>query len=1261
MPGTGFTVLPGAFVNLSPSRAVELFRHLLWAEADRVGVGRHLIDVPDCINVGDGGVDAYIYNPAPYDDDVIPNGSSVFQVKSGDLGPAECRQELHVGDDLGQPIKPELSFRLERGAAYVIVLMVDIPDVAVRRRQEAIQSELGRCGHENNEVRVYTANQIAGFASRHPSLVTALRPELSTCSPYEIWAGSWDVQHPAHFVPDSERQSLLDLLAGALRGRNNCPIIRVMGLPGVGKTRTVFEALHPDDLRHQVLYVQNASDFVGSELSYALANDETASAIVVVDECDLEQHRRLAHELADRGPRLALITMYYETGNVPRPTSAINVSPLDKEKIEEVLKLEYPNLPPAAPGRLAEFADGYPYIAVLLASQYLEGPESETFLTVSDDLLMNRLIGGTASLDSAQFTTTKKVLMGLSLFQRIGVADAGSTEGQWLSQWIGVSWPDFQDAVARAKDRRIVQGDSYVFVTPFMLRIHLLEEWWRTRGFAYSTALDEFVDSMPPDLRTDLFRRFVEQLPYVSATNRGAEFARRMLGSAGALSNYELLNTELGSSLFLALTQADPTAALATAQRVIGVRSREELIEFRDGRRNMVEALLRMAVWKEFFQPAANLLLALAEAETESWANNATGVFADLFSTGTGPVASTEAPFAERLPVVEEALSSESPHRRQLGLQACGAALNTGPHFRMVGPEWQGNRREPDFWMPATYGEWFDAYRSAWSLIRHRLDGLESEEKQEAAKILLSNARGLSRIEPLSEMVVETLRELAADPEIDRAELTTTVVHILRYEGDGLGPETRESYERLELDLAGTDFNSRLDRYVAMYLDTDHIDADGNPVDTTQNQIQLLADAAVDAPDLLNAELHWLVTTKAKAGHNFGYELGLRDLSDTFLETVIDAQTSAGDDKDYSFIGGYLHALGARDPERSERLLDTFAKDPQRIDWVVELTWRTGSLTERRARRILDLTRSGVVAPASLRVFRFGAMIRSLSYHDFLAWIDVLLVDGDMGSVSTALDLLVAYYPDRDDYLPQEPAFGVLEHPAWFTTDADHRRPSHDAFWWSRMAASLCRSHPDKAVELARLLLEHLGDRGTIVEAYRGEPLQVLNTLMQQKPRLVWQIASALLGPPVDSRAFRIANWLQGNEAFGLGGSHILEVVPYDAIWEWVDEDLASRPSYLATFVPKAMRGPGDQPCLAREVLVRYGQNHEVRDSLCANFSSEGWTGPESQHLASKLAWLQDLRGQETDPNVLIWIDEYSEETAARAEFARQEEERRGW
>ena len=58
--------------NLGPDSAVDSFRRLLWAEAARVGIGKNIIDVPDCINVGDGGIDAYIENATPTSDEVIP-------------------------------------------------------------------------------------------------------------------------------------------------------------------------------------------------------------------------------------------------------------------------------------------------------------------------------------------------------------------------------------------------------------------------------------------------------------------------------------------------------------------------------------------------------------------------------------------------------------------------------------------------------------------------------------------------------------------------------------------------------------------------------------------------------------------------------------------------------------------------------------------------------------------------------------------------------------------------------------------------------------------------------------------------------------------------------------------------------------------------------------------------------------------------------------------------------------------------------------
>ena len=49
-----------------------------------------------------------------------------------------------------------------------------------------------------------------------------------------------------------------------------------------------------------------------------------------------------------------------------------------------------------------------------------------------------------------------------------------------------------------------------------------------------------------------------------------------------------------------------------------------------------------------------------------------------------------------------------------------------------------------------------------------------------------------------------------------------------------------------------------------------------------------------------------------------------------------------------------------------------------------------------------------------------------------------------------------------------------------------------------------------------------------------------------------------------------------------------------------------------------------------------------------------------SQHLLDKRSWLLGLQSQETDKNVLTWINEYVAEIERGVEHARQVEEREG-
>ena len=325
------------------------------------------------------------------------------------------------------------------------------------------------------------------------------------------------------------------------------------------KTRFVFETFSPDDLRHLVIYVK-ADQFLPSTLCTRLQLDKGLTAVLVVDECDLRQHDELVRVFSAQGSRFSIVTMSYDHGRIPPPTEVYQLASLDSSAIEEMLRLEFPGLPSDVVSRLAEFADGFPRIAVLLAQSYLQNPgDQDEYIKIDDDDLMDRLIGGNIRPEFELFQTTEKVLKGIALFDKIGY-DASADldeEAKWVASYVGVEWNEFRDVVHTQKKRGLVQGNYYIYVTPFMLRIHLLREWWESYGFAGRT-FEEFVNGIPEAFRNDLLERFVSTIRYVPDLAKGKEIIRELLGQNGIFADGRLFEIPLGGEAFFSSSRGKP-------------------------------------------------------------------------------------------------------------------------------------------------------------------------------------------------------------------------------------------------------------------------------------------------------------------------------------------------------------------------------------------------------------------------------------------------------------------------------------------------------------------------------------------------------------------------------------------------------------------------------------------------------------------------------------------------------------------------------
>ena len=1249
---TIFTVKNEHLQRLDADGAVQFFADLMRAETRRLGLPITSVNISSRINVADGGVDATIDSPVSYDSPLVRTGRTVFQLKAGDFNPqqvAVIHNELfgHRTPPSKDALGASVRACMDAGGTYVLVCTgKDLTEPERTKAIDHLRTAFRECKYTDPQVDVLSQNQLIAVLQSLPSLsLTISGNGGGRFETHRRWADHNQMRMP--FKPGKPQAALINGLANELRKHQAAIHIHVRGEAGIGKTRLVLEALRQEDLAPLVIYCDGPSKIRDSELLFTLLRDDNPfSLILVIDECDADTRSTVWNRLKHVGPRVKLVSIYSDFDDTTGNTTYMTAPPLENEQIIEILR-EY--LPAAeSASRWAEFCSGSPRVAHVIGLNLEHNPHD---LLKSPDTVevWDRFIVGRDPADSVEVQQRVVVLRRLALFKRFGFGSVVVQEAKAIAALCAqdnpsITWGRFQEIIYELKAGKILQGESTLYITPKLLHIKLWVDWWDIHG--NSLVFEDFAGAIPPRL----LDWFFEMAQYAEQSRAAQEVFTSLLDESGPFQQSGLLRDSRGARFFLSLTAAAPAVALQSLKDTVGKWSKDDLLTFTTGRQEVVWALERIAVWRELFADAARILLKLAETENEKHIdNNATGVFADLFSPGQGPLAPTETPPDERFPVLKEALDHESKECRMVALLACEHALQTAQFSRFVGAEHQGLRRQPELWMPKTWGELFEAYKRVWHLLNEQLDHMPRDEQQQALRVMLDNSRGLTHIANLATMVTDTLAELLTKSYVDKRQIIEVVESVLHYDAKGYEPPVRDAWRRLHERLVPNDFHSLMLRYVGMDLLEDKVDQDGNHEDKAQPRVELLAQAAVERPELLKSELPWLITDEAKNGYNFGYSLGCRDETFSVLPDLLATQRSASKNASGFFLGGYCRALKERNEDMWEQQMDLAAADFVLRAHVPELTWRSG-LTDRAAERILSLAATGAISSEAFGCFSYGGVIRQLSAGRFAEWIEYLLGVGKRTAATCAVDLCHRYYLIGKPLfaLPEDLVFRVLTAPALFTSSKERRNTNHEDHVWTAVASAYIDQHQERSVELATRMLAHFREDGTIVGAYHSQTNEVLDKILRRFPVEVWTHIAGYLGSPIDSRAFHVYHWLRESA---------LALIPAEPVWKWVEENVEQRARHVATFVPQVF--PGDlESASAREVLVRYGAREDVRDSLMANFSTETWWGPESSHAQNKLEQLRNWRKKETHANVLRWLDDYIAVVQQRVERARIDEER---
>lgn len=1265
---TIFTVRNEDLSRLDPENAVQLVRELLWAEARSIGVEFSKINVPSTVNVPDGGIDATVDEVQSTEGcGIIKPGKTSYQIKSGNTFKpwwAEVIKTELFGR--GNEVKIEnlgksIHACLEGQGTYVLVCTgIDLVDSQHRDACNHIKECLKECGYPHPKVEVWSQNNLIGFLKFFPSLALHVNGhDGAQFQTHRSWTRDGDMQ--VQFERGREQEYIIANIQNEIRRNDDTVHVRVLGEPGIGKTRLVLEATNLDDLSPLVIYC-SAAQFRDSVLmNQLLRHDNQFSAVLVIDECDSDSRSYIWNKLRYRGSRIKLITIYNDYEEKAGGISYHEIPPLSSEQISTIIQSNY-YIPKDQADRWAEFCDGSPMAAHVIGQNLRNNPDDllKPHGTVN---IWKRYIVGRGDPDSQEVIESYRILRHIALFKRFGyersvVVDAKAIAKKVQEADPRITWSRFQEIVNGLRKRKILQGEFTLYITPKLLHIKLWTEWWENYGEGFD--VEEFTQSLTPKL----IEWFYEMFQYAAESDAASRIVRNLLGPNGSFRDGEYLRTRLGSHFFFALAEAQPESALNCLMRTVGTWDKDTLLQYKEGRSYVVLSLEKIAVWGELFADATRLLLALGEAENDFVSNNASGVFAELFSPGPGKVAPTEASPEKRFPILHEAFESDSREGRALALRACNVALQTDDFVRFGSAEYQGLRPEPKQWMPQDEDEIKDAYGRVWKLLSEQLEHLPDDERKDAVRILLERARGLGKEQKLADMVIKTIDTIAEKSYVSEKQVIETINEILNYDGEFLPADTRNRWEKLMGKLVRSDFPSMMQRYVGMNLLEDlKLDEDREYVDQAQPQIEKLAQQAIDDTSLLKSELHWLVTPEAQSGYKFGHELGKRDGSFCLLPTLLDAQRNADRNADVAFLSGYFRAMFDGNVQKWEEQLDMLIEDARLNQLIPELTSRSG-LTDRAGRRLLDLARSEIIGVNHFKIFAYGKEIENLSDKVFTEWILFLVNANEKSAMSIALYLYHRYYVFQkpEPSFSRDLTFRLLTHHSLFDELDRYRFSTMTEYYWTEISNKFLHLYPEKSLALVEPMLSHFGCDGSIA-GVSSQTCSVLDqvTDTEQYCGNVWEIVSKLLEDQSDSsRVISLERWLTQGCSSGRNRSEAaLTRIPEEKIWEWIDHDVENRAWYFAgRLVPKTHSAEKWKTSLARVFLVLYGARKEVRTSLITHYLSESWAGSPSLHYQAKQEKLLQIKATEDDENVKRWIDDFVEMLQEQIEHEKMREER---
>ncbi|HEY0382736.1 MAG TPA: DNA-binding protein [Candidatus Elarobacter sp.] len=1190
---TPFAVHPQDVEDLPPADFAVLLNHLARTEARREGVPTSP-DTTQRINDPDGGVDGMLqWTEGPSRTLHFPARTVVWQTKSGRrLSPSELVREIETRD--GRGLKPRIRQVLEAGGAYVIFCAADMTVDQKLTRLTAINDVVRR--HLNGVeglITIVSGDEIATWAAQdlwaRTYLIRAAGREQSPLFlTFDEWSRLPGLDND-YIWTDAATDIANDLRHTVTEGTS---VYRVDGAPGLGKTRLALEALRPLNAQgNGVIYFNAGRATTELELLRALPNWRRlgVSGILVVDDCDLDLHQKVAGAIA--GTAMSAVTIDYRQ----QSGASATLSPSSGETIEQIVRAHSARLHPYDIPRVVQYAQGWPLMAILMITAVLKAKAQITDL--DDDELTRRL------LDAPEDSIAFSVLQVLSLFDHVGFRD--DVEPEWETLRVNllpnVSREAFHRAVRTFERKGLVASiGRYWRVTPPPLAIRLTRRWLEDAPPEYRERL---FTELPPALMNSLARRFGDV-----STQTAIDLAAKLVAAGERFGELGGIVGDANLELFRSLAEVNPGAAIATLTRVFSALTDKQIYEIdeSEGRQILVWTLEGIAFHRDHFKPAARLLYALARNENSHYGNNASGTFTKLFRILGSQ---TEAHPSERMAILDEMLLRRDKGTIQLVAKALGNILTIHSGYVALGPESQGGRPKLVEWRPTTWEEVFDYYGAAVDRVL-KLSKASPLGLTLARNIFADGIPALVRYRRWGDLRrgIGRLRNGAWPLAVER--LNWSLRHDLK--------DAEEDARTTAADLLRSLIPSELRERVRLFVsEPPHglEERNGKIVDDSIENIDRFAKETIASNDV-RAVLDIISTGTHRLPHAYGQSIA-RHIEDrvSLAEEALDAYSKAAEPRSELALMSIVGTLGESDSNLRSTILDRIAADPKLIEALPAVSmWPR--VEPQDVKRLISAYSSGKLALPPQRQF-FMSSAYALVPDNLLRRLARTFLD--RGWYSTVVALLL-FGPERSDRFDDIFAETVLK------SDFIHQR-MEDLYEWSLM-------------EAIRRIVDAGDTAFGLAVARQMMDLSLSGASFGAKRRVAGLWPALLCHDEVWTELVRRYEMLarHGRWKLLIGTQYMpegtaehklaLEVVPLDDLMAFASKYPAEVPSFLAQNATMVETDSEDRltvtPLMAT-LLERFGDDENVLRSLTAMMHSFLSVGPRAIYYAKRIALLDDI------------------------------------